>query len=148
MYVSKIIMELAPNIHLLAVFTISYTVVYRKKALYPIYIFVFLTGLFSGFSLWWIPHLYLWTILWAISMLLPTTSNKYTSLIYMIVAALHGFLYGVLYAPSQMILFGLNFQKTITWILAGLPWDIVHGVSNFICGLLIVPIIKLLRKLN
>lgn len=145
MYVSKIIMELAPNIHLLGVFTIAYTVVYRKKALYPIYIFVFLMGLFSGFSLWWIPHLYLWTILWGVSMLLPRNTH---SIVYMIVCALHGFLYGVLYAPSQMILFGLNTKEIITWILAGLPWDMIHGFSNFFCGLLIVPIIKLLNKLN
>ena len=37
MYASKIIMELVPNIHLLGVFTIAFTVVYRKKALYPIF---------------------------------------------------------------------------------------------------------------
>ena len=33
MYASKIIMEFAPNIHLLGVFTIAITIVYRKKAL-------------------------------------------------------------------------------------------------------------------
>ena len=42
MYVSKMIMELAPNIHLLGVFTVAFTVVYRKKALYPIYAYVLL----------------------------------------------------------------------------------------------------------
>ena len=36
MYASKVIMEFAPNIHLIGVFTIAFTVVYRKKALYPI----------------------------------------------------------------------------------------------------------------
>ena len=40
MYASKLLMEVAPNIHLLGVFTIAFTVVYRKKALYPIYIYV------------------------------------------------------------------------------------------------------------
>ena len=48
MYASKIIMEFAPNIHLLGVFTIAITIVYRKKALYPIYIFVLLNGLPHG----------------------------------------------------------------------------------------------------
>ena len=145
MYVSKIIMELAPNIHLLGVFTIAYTVVYRKKALYPIYIFVFLMGLFSGFSLWWIPHLYLWAILWGVSMLLPKNTHP---IVYMIVCALHGFLYGVIYAPAQMVLFGFNLQEIIAWIIAGFPFDIIHGSSNFFCGLLIMPLIKTLRKLN
>ena len=54
MYVSKIIMELAPNIHLLGVFTIAFTVVYRKKALYPIYIYVLLNGIFSGFATYFV----------------------------------------------------------------------------------------------
>ena len=37
MYASKMVMEILPNVHLLGVFTIAYTIVYRKKALYPIY---------------------------------------------------------------------------------------------------------------
>ena len=71
MYVSKIIMDLAPNIHLLGMFIVAYTIVYRAKALYPIYVFVFITGLFGGFATWWIPYLYIWTILWGITMLFP-----------------------------------------------------------------------------
>ena len=42
MYASTIIMEFAPNIHLIGVFIIAFTVVYRSKALYPIYIYVLL----------------------------------------------------------------------------------------------------------
>lgn len=52
MYASKIIMEVAPNVHLLGVFTIAITVVYRKKALYPRYTYVLLNGMFSGFATW------------------------------------------------------------------------------------------------
>ncbi|MBQ2750786.1 MAG: hypothetical protein IJF34_13460, partial [Clostridia bacterium] len=37
MFASKIIMEALPNIHLLGMFTVVFTAVYRKKALYPIY---------------------------------------------------------------------------------------------------------------
>lgn len=54
MYVSKIIMEFIPNVHLLGVFTIAFTVVYKKKALYPIYAYVILNGIFCGFATWWI----------------------------------------------------------------------------------------------
>ena len=71
MYVSKVIMEMLPNIHLVGILTVVYTIVYRKKALYPIYIYVLLTGLFSGFATWWVAYLYIWTILWAVTMLLP-----------------------------------------------------------------------------
>ena len=149
MYASKLIMEILPNVHLLGVFTIAYSVVYRKKALYPIYIYVLLNGIFSGFATWWIPYLYIWTILWGVTMMLPKNMPKNISpIVYMVVCALHGFLFGTLYAPAQAILYGLNFQGMIAWIIAGLPWDFVHGVSNFFCGILIVPIIIVLRRLE
>lgn len=149
MYASKMIMEVAPNVHLLGVFTIAFTVVYRKKALYPIYTYVLLNGIFCGFATWWIPYLYLWTVLWGATMLLPKRiPEKLRPLVYMLLCAAHGFLFGTLYAPAQAMLYGLNFQKMIAWIITGLPWDFVHGVSNFFCGILIVPIVKILTFLE
>ena len=149
MYASKIIMEVAPNVHLLGVFTIAITVVYRKKALYPIYTYVLLNGMFSGFATWWIPYLYLWTVLWAVTMLLPQNMQKAVKpIVYMIVNACHGFLFGTLYAPAQALLYGLSFEAMIAWIIAGLPWDFIHGVSNFFCGILVIPIITVLRRME
>ncbi len=147
MYASKVLLEFLPNVHLIGVFIVAMTVVYRKKALYPLYTFVFLTGLFNGFSTWWIPYLYIWAVLWGVTMLLPKTlSAKKSAVMYMAVCSLHGFLYGTLYAPAQALLFGLDFKGMIAWIIAGIPWDCVHGVSNFVCGLLICPLIELLRQ--
>ena len=147
MYVSKIIMEMIPNVHLLGVFVVAITVVYRKKALYPIYTYVLLNGLIAGFSSWWISYLYIWTVLWGMTMLLPQNMpTKIKPIIYMLVCASHGFLYGTLYAPAQALLFGMDFRATIAWIIAGLPWDIVHGISNFFCGILIIPIITILKN--
>ena len=146
MYVSKIIMEMLPNIHLIGILTVVYTIVYRKKALYPIYIYVLVLGLFSGFAAWWVPHLYIWTILWGVTMLLPRNlPNRIRPVVYMAVCSLHGFLYGVLYAPAQALLFGLSFEGMIAWIAAGLPFDLIHGVSNFIAGALILPIVSALQ---
>lgn len=147
MYGSKVLMEALPNVHLLAVLTIAYTIVYRQKALYPIYVCVMLIGLFAGFSTWWIPHLYLWLILWAVIMALPKKlPKKAEPIIYMVICSLHGFLYGIMYAPAQAILFGLDFKGMLTWIAAGFSFDMIHGVSNFICGVLILPIVGVLRK--
>ena len=149
MYASKMIMEVAPNVHLLGVFTIAFTVVYRKKALYPIYTYVLLNGIFCGFATWWIPYLYLWAVLWGATMLLPKRiPEKLRPLVYMLLCAAHGFLFGILYAPAQALLYGLSFQKMVAWIISGLPWDFVHGVSNFFCGILIVPIVKILTFLE
>jgi len=149
MYVSKMLLEVAPNIHLLSVFTIAFTVVYRKKALYPIYIYVLLNGLIAGFSTWWVPYLYVWTVLWAVIMMLPKKiPEKIKPVVYMIICSLHGFLFGTLYAPVHALFFGLNFKATIAWIVAGLPFDCIHGISNFFCGMLIVPIVCGLRRIE
>lgn len=146
MYVSKMIMELLPNIHLLGVFIVAFTVVYRQKALYIIYTYVFLNGIFSGFAAWWIPYLYVWTVLWAAVMLLPQNMPKRVQpIVYMAVCAAHGFLFGTLYAPVQAIIFGFSFRGMVAWIIAGLPWDFIHGISNFFCGILIMPLVYALR---
>lgn len=146
MYASKLLMDVLPNIHLIGVFIVALTVVYRKKALYPIYIFVLITGLLGGFATWWVPYLYIWAVLWGGVMLLPKRlPRKFAPIIYMAVSGLHGLFYGVLYAPAQALLFGLSFEGMLAWIVSGLPFDIIHGVSNFLCGALIVPLIKVLE---
>jgi len=146
MSASKIAMEALPNIHLIGVFVIALTVVYRSKALYPIYVFVFLFGLYYGFALWWLPYLYVWAVLWGVVMLLPEElPQKLRPILYMTLCGLHGLLYGVLYAPTQALLYGLNLKSTLAWIAAGLPFDVIHGISNFFCGALIVPLISILR---
>lgn len=149
MFCSKIVMEWAPNIHLLGMFTMVYTLTYRKKGLIPIYIYVLLNGVYAGFSPWWIPYLYLWTVLWAITMLLPQNMPvKAAAVVYPAVCALHGFLYGTLYAPAQAIMFHMSLEQTLAWIAAGLPWDAVHGIGNLFAGLLIIPLVKVLRQLE
>ncbi len=141
MFCSKLITEALPNIHLLAMLTMVYTLAFRKKALIPIYIFVFLTGIYAGFAPWWIPYWYLWTVLWGVTMLLPRSlPKKAAAPLYMAVCGLHGFAYGTLYAPAQALLFGLDFHGMVAWIIAGLPWDVVHGISNLVTGSLIVPL--------
>lgn len=146
MLVSKLALEFLPNVHMLAALTIAYTVCFRKKALYPIYVYVFLNGLVSGFSLWWIPYLYLWTILWGVTMLLPKNMKPRLAVpVYMAVAGLHGLLFGTMYAPAQAVMFGLDFKGMVAWIIAGLPWDLVHGVSNFFMALLVMPIVRVIK---
>ncbi len=145
MFASKVLMELLPNMHLLAVLIVSATVVFRAKALYAVYVYVSILGLVYGFTTWWIPNLYTWTVLWAAAMLIPQRlSPVKLGLFCTAVAGAHGFLYGVLCAPANALLTGLNFQGMLTWIGFGLPFDLIHGVSNILLGVLIVPLIRAL----
>ena len=149
MLLSKLLMEALPNFHLLGTLITAYTIVYRKDALKPIYIFVLLSGIVYGFGIWWIPYLYIWTVLWIMVMLLPKNMNpKVAAPVYMIVSGLHGILYGTLYAPAQALLFGLDFKGMLTWIAAGFSFDVMHCVGNVILGILIIPIANALRKFH
>ena len=149
MFCSKQLMEFLPNVHLIGMMTVLLTVVYRKYALIPIYLFALIQGLYAGFSLWWLPYLYIWTVLWAFAMLIPKNiSDKKAKIVYPLVCAMHGLLYGVLYAPAQALLFGLDFKQMLAWIAAGFSFDIIHCVSNFAVGLLIFPLANVLKKIR
>ena len=145
-FASKIVMDFLPNIHIIGALLISITAVYRIKGIYPLSVFVFLTGLLNGFPFWWIPYLYIWFPLVFLTLLIPeNTSSKIAIPLYILINAIHGFTYGILYAPSQALLFGLDFEGTISWIIAGFPFDLIHGISNAICGILIFPMILALK---
>ena len=149
LFVSKLAFEALPNIHPVAMLIMVFTLAYRKWALVPIYIFVILFGVFNGFSQYWYPYLYIWTILWAATMLLPKKlSDKKAAFIYPAVCGLHGFLFGTLWAPAQALIFKYTFNQTLAWIGSGLPWDLRHGISNICMGLLILPLYKLLKREN
>ena len=149
MFISKLIMEFLPNIHAIAMLIAVFTLVYRWRALIPIYIYVFLTGLYNGFGIWWIPYIYIWAILWALIMLIPKRlSIKKKVIISAVFCGLHGLLYGTLYAPFQALAFGLNFDGMIAWIIAGIPWDILHMCGNIAMSVLIVPLHKTIIKLE
>lgn len=148
MFISKIVMEALPNIHLLGMLTVTYTIVFRKKALIPIYVYVLLNGLYAGFNAWWVPYLYIWTILWGITMLLPRNMPRAVAvMVYPIICALHGLFFGALYAPIQALMFDFTLEQTLTWIAAGLTFDIIHMVGNFAVGLLIYPVSQVLKGL-
>ena len=149
MFCSKLIMEALPNIHLLGMFVCLFTVTYRAKALIPIYVYVALCGVYAGFDLWWIPNIYIWTVLWGITMLLPRKMPKLLAMVvYPAVCGFHGLAYGTLYAPAQALLFGLDFNGMVTWIIAGLPFDVIHAVCNLAVGTLILPLSELLKKVD
>ena len=149
MFCSKIIMEALPNIHLLGALTIAYTIVYRYKALIPIYIYVALNGVFAGFNAWWVPYTYIWTILWGVTMLLPRRMpDAVKQILYPLICGLHGFAFGMLYAPAQAIMFNLDFRGMLAWISAGLPFDVIHGIGNCFAGILILPLSNLLLRLS
>lgn len=149
LFCSKLLMEWAPNIHFIAPLLIAFTLVYRTKALIPLYIFVALTGVYAGFNVWWVPYLYIWLPLWGLAMLFPRRPPRPWAIpLYMLIGGLHGLAYGTLYAPAQALFFRLDLAATLAWILAGIPFDALHAVGNLASCALVFPIATLLFRLE
>ena len=149
MFCSKLLMEWAPNIHFLAMFILAFTAVYRWRAVIPLYVFVFLTGVYAGFSVWWAPYLYIWLPLYLVGCLMPRRMKPAVAVpVYMVAAALHGLSYGTLYAPAQAFFFHLNFEQTLAWIVVGFPYDVTHAIGNTAAATLVLPLSKLLNRLE
>ena len=150
MMVSDILMNIIPNVHLVGVMIVVSTVVYRRKALFPIYVYVLLIGLYEGMGMWWLPYLYLGTILWGMVMLLPKRMPVWLApIVYALVCGLHGFAFGFLWIPSQMLLMGFSWEMALAWWVSGFfTADIPHGIGNLVGSILVVPLVTLIRRLD
>lgn len=149
MVAGDLLLEALPNVHLVGVLLVVTTVVFRQKALYALAVYLLVNGLFAGFAVWWWPYLYVWAVLVGMVLLLPKRMNPaVAAVVYAAVCAAHGFLFGTLYAPANALLFGLNFEQMVAWIVAGFPFDIIHGISNACCGVLIMPLVTVLNRLK
>ena len=58
-----------PNIEFVSLLIILYTLVFEKRTVVIIYLFALLEGILYGFGVWWIMYLYVWTILYLLSLI-------------------------------------------------------------------------------
>ena len=149
LFAGDIAFEGLPNLHPVATLTIAYTIVYRWRALIPLYIYVFLTGLSWGFQVAWVPYLIVWLPLVLLTLAVPRRAPVFLSAtLYTVIAALHGFAFGLLWAPFQMALYGMPLSSLPAWIVSGLPYDLIHGLGNAAMSLAILPLSRLLARLE
>lgn len=151
MFASKIALEWAPNIHMVGMFTMVFTVVYRAKALIPIYVYAAILLVFYGFAPWCIIHLYVWTVLWAMTMLIPRRlPTVVLAFLYPMVCGLHGLMYGTLCAFTQVPIYYNSFalEKLLAYIASGFYFDLLHAIGNVGFGCLILPLSSLILRLE
>lgn len=154
MVVSKLALDILPNIHLIAMFSILLTRFYRVKALIPIYLFVLIDGIIEGFFPGvWVMHCYIWLILWLWVMLLPKNlPQKVEIFIYPLLGMLHGALFGILSFPATYLMFipksAWGWKSAVVYIASGLPYDMIHAFSNLCACMLVLPLLNLMRMMQ
>ena len=143
-------LDFLPSIELVTSLIIAFSVVYRWKALLPTILYVIILHMFIyGFTFWMIAFLFIYPLFCIITVLISKhISIKAGYVVYPLLSAFFGLSFGTLCMPAQMIAFSLSWKQSLTWISAGLTFDIAHSVGNLFAGLLIVPTIILLRKIS
>lgn len=125
----QIALSFLPNVELVSLLIILFTLIYRSKALYIIYIFVLVEGLIYGFGLWWINYLYVWLVLYIITMLIGKKQSRGT-FVWATVSSCFGFSFGALCSIPYFFIGGI--RSGFAYWVSGIPFDITHGIFNFI----------------
>ena len=116
----------------------------------PIIVYISLQALFFP-GLWLVPYCYIFPLCYLVTLLLPRDMSRVKAQIcYTAVCTLFGLLFGTLYAPWQALIFFKSFElhKILAWIASGFPYDVVHAIGNFAASFLIIPLVKLLLKIE
>lgn len=141
---AKVAMAFLPNIEPVSLLIMIYAVVFGKKCLYPIYVYVALEILLYGLGTWNIMYLYIWAVLAGGAWLLRKMEHL---LGWALLSGTYGLLFGALCAPVDACIGGLAYAVT-KWA-SGIPFDIAHCIGNFVIALLLFkPLRTLLEKLQ
>lgn len=140
----KFSLSFIAGVEVVTLLFILYTLFFEKKMVYFLPAFLLTEGMLNGFSIWWLMYVYIWSILVLITYLF----RKHKSILFWsIISGMFGSLFGLLCCPIYFITNGV--QTGIAWWIAGVPTDIIHGISNFImCMILFIPLKKILDRIK
>lgn len=129
---SKFALDGLPNIELVSLLILLYTLEFPALALPAVYTYAGVYGLLNGFGVWWFAQLYIWLPLMAAARLLRGADS---ALLWALVSGLFGLCYGALYALGYALMNGP--AAGFAWWVSGIPFDLLHGGGNFLAALVL-----------
>lgn len=132
MFVFQVLLASLPNIEVVSLMTIVIAVVFGWKGLYSVFLFVLLEYVIWGIGLWSACYLYVWPMLFAAAML---CRNMKSPLGWALLGCIFGLLFGALCSLVYFITGG--WSAGVSWWISGIPFDLIHGISNFFVILLL-----------
>ncbi len=142
---SKLALDLLPNIEVVTLLFIVYTIFYGRKTILVAIGFTVVECFLKGVNVWSFMYLYIWPML----ILIVFYANKHKAgyVFYCILSGFFGLFFGLFCSIPYLFIGGRS--MAVTWWIAGIPYDIIHCVSNFLlCLLLFKPLCAIMRKLN
>ena len=149
--VCKVTLMSIPNVELTSFWIVMFTLFFGWRMLFVIPVFILIEGSMFGFGTWWVMYLYAWPLL----SLLTWFGKKQDSVIYFsVLSGGFGLFFGLLCSIPYFFI-GLadggvinGMMAALTWWVAGIPWDVVHGISNFILMMILYrPVKSIMKKL-
>lgn len=139
---AKWVMAALPNIEPVSLMVMVFGAVFGWQGLLPTFVYVMAEILFYGLGTWNINYLYVWPLLAVAAHLLGRMEHP---LGWAMVSGTFGLMFGALCAPVDVFIGGWGYAAA-KWV-SGIPFDIAHGIGNFVIALvLFVPIRKLTQR--
>ena len=149
--VSKAVLANIPNVELTSFWIILFTLYFGSRIFYAIPVFILIEGAMYGFGLWWVMYLYAWPLLAAFTHALSRADSP---LLWAVVSGAFGLCFGLLCAVPYFFIGFISggamqgLRQMFAWWVAGIPFDLIHGASNFAIMLALYrPISDLLRRM-
>lgn len=137
----QIALGFLPNVELVTTLLLVFAAVCKGYAFISVYTFVIAEGLIYGFNLWWLGYLYVWLIPTVAGILMRKVKNP---IFHAAFSALFGLMFGILTSPPDLI---LGKHETLAYIIAGIPFDLMHCIGNgILTALLYLPLKTALEK--
>ena len=131
----KIALSFLPNVETTTFWLILFTLFFGWRIVFVVPVFILLEVSMYGPHLWVIMYAYIWPLL----VLLVFFFRKQTNVwFWCILSGFFGLSFGMLCAIPYVVIgtVGNSLRSGLyagfTWWVAGIPWDLVHGVANFL----------------
>ena len=137
LFVVQVALAVIPNVELVSILIIVYTVIFGFKALIPTAVFIVAEWLIYGFGIWSINYIYVWPILVLLAFCFRKMKNPF---FWAILNGFFGLIFGALCAIAEAFIGGIAFG--ITYWINGIPFDIMHCIGNFVTALILFAPLK------
>ena len=140
----KMALQAVPNVELVTLLIILFTLFLGWKTLIAVWAFVGIECVVWGIGLWTIMYVYIWPILVLLTLLLRKANSHWA---YCFLSGFFGLFFGAFCSIPYFFIGGPS--MAISWWISGIPYDILHGISNFVvCFILFRPLNQALGKIK
>lgn len=143
--VTKQVLSFIPNVELVTLLFIVYTLYLGKKTLLVAIGLIAIDCFIYGISVWVLMYLYIWPVLVLITDL--AGKRKAKRLFFCFLSAAFGLSFGFLCSIPYFFIGG--WQTAFGWWVSGIPYDAIHCISNFVlCFILFDPLCAVMKRVT